>query len=163
MDSAADPRLTIAPATIRDFRALLNLERICFGEDAWPWIDVLAAVTFPDAVRFKADWDGLPAGFVIGDRRRTQSLGWIASIGVHPEFRRRGIARHLLDCCEQGLTMPRVRLTLRKSNLGALSLYRQSGYTEVDVWERYYRNGEDGLVMEKVLHADGRGEPSLPA
>ncbi len=160
MTGALDLPLVIAPASLRDFRTLLNLERICFGEDAWPWIDILAVVTFPEAVRIKADWDGRPAGFVIGDRRRSQGLGWIASIGVHPDFRRRGIARLLLERCETELAMPRSRLTLRRSNLGALSLYRESGYTEVDVWERYYRNGEDGLVMEKVRPPEVDAVPS---
>ncbi len=160
MTGAPDPLLAIAPASLRDFRTLLNLERVCFGEDAWPWIDILAAVTFPEAVRIKADWDGRAAGFVIGDRRRSQGLGWIASIGVHPDFRRRGIARLLLERCEAELGLPRIRLTLRRSNLGALSLYRQSGYAEIDVWERYYRNGEDGLVMEKVRRPVEDAAPS---
>jgi ribosomal protein S18 acetylase RimI-like enzyme len=44
----------------------------------------------------------------------------------------------------------RVRLTLRESNEGAHRLYLQEGYTQIDVWNRYYRDGESGIVMEKL-------------
>jgi ribosomal protein S18 acetylase RimI-like enzyme len=72
-------------------------------------------------------------GFVFGDRRRRQKVGWIASIGVHPDMRRKGIGY------------------LRPSNLGAKQLYLKAGYVEVDHWDRYYANGEDAIIMEKNL------------
>lgn len=88
-------------------------------------------------------------GFVIGDRRRRRGTGWIASIGVHPDYRRRGIGRILLEACEQELATPKYRLVLRPSNLGAKNLYQNAGYREVDLWRKYYADREDGLVMEK--------------
>jgi ribosomal protein S18 acetylase RimI-like enzyme len=145
----------IEQATWRDLSAFISLEKACFGRDAWPWIDCLAALTFPEIVRLKAVSEDRPIGFVIGDRRRRESLGWIASIGVHPDFRRQGIGRSLLIACEQQLGMPRMRLTLRNSNEAAKSLYRHCGYIEVDVWSRYYADGEDGIVMEKNVGARG--------
>jgi ribosomal protein S18 acetylase RimI-like enzyme len=126
------------------------LEKACFGRDAWPWVDVLAALIFANTVRLKAVANGQAVGFVIGDRRSRQSVGWIASLGVHPEFRRQGIGRQLLEACERELAMPRIRLTLRRSNASARHLYEEAGYVEIDVWSRYYHDGEDGVVMEKV-------------
>ncbi|HKZ55749.1 MAG TPA: GNAT family N-acetyltransferase [Anaerolineales bacterium] len=143
--------VVLQPANWRDFREIWALERACFLEDAWPRMDVLAALTFPGTVRWKAVLDGQAVGFVIGDRQRWRDLGWIASLGVHPDYRRRGIGRTLLDACEQALATTRLRLTLRVSNLAAFELYEQAGYQEVTIWQGYYRNGEDGLVMEKVL------------
>ncbi len=140
-------------ATWHDFRPVWALEKLCFPNDAWPWVDILAALTFPDTVRLKCESEGWVAGFVIGDRRQRQGLGWIASIGVHPSFRRRGLGRLLLVGCVRALATPRVRLTLRRSNLAALELYRGAGYTQIDVWKGYYHNGEDGLLMEKVRDA----------
>jgi ribosomal-protein-alanine N-acetyltransferase len=127
------------------------LEKICFGRDAWPWFDTLAALTFPQTVRLKAITDDLVVGFIFGDRRRLKRTGWIASIGVHPDYRRRGIGRTLLAVCEDLLGMPRVRLSLRGSNDAALRLYQNAGYICIDTWKRYYRDGEDAIVMEKVL------------
>jgi ribosomal protein S18 acetylase RimI-like enzyme len=45
-----------------------------------------------------------------------------------------------------------MRLTVRLSNEGAISLYEKEGYRSVDIWKKYYNDGEDGLVMEKRLH-----------
>jgi ribosomal-protein-alanine N-acetyltransferase len=127
------------------------LEKICFQRDAWPWIDILAALTFPETVRLKAVIGEEVVGFVFGDRRRRLKVGWIASIGVHPDMRRKGIGYLLLEACEKELGTPRVRLALRPSNLGAKQLYLKAGYIEVDQWDRYYANGEDAIIMEKIL------------
>lgn len=128
----------------------MALEKACFPDDAWPWLEILAALTFPETVRLKAVLGSRVVGFVIGDCRRRAGVGWIASIGVHPDLRRLGIGRKLLLACEQALDTPRVRLTLRPSNTGALCLYQACGYVEVERLERYYHNGEGAIVMEKV-------------
>lgn len=119
---------------------------------------MLAALTFPDTVRLMATWESVSAGFVIGDLRRREDLGWIATIGIHPDFRRRGIGRVLLRACEEAMGTLRVRLTLRESNEGAHRLYLQEGYAQIDVWHRYYRDGESGIVMEKLRARKGQEE-----
>jgi len=140
----------IRTATWRDLRSIIELESLCFGKDSWPWLELLAALTMPGTIRLKAELNGLAVGFAIGDRRSGNELGWVASLAVHPEHRRRGVARLLLVACEEALGTRRVRLTLRTSNEAALALYRGAGYQQVDVWRKYYRDGEDGLVMERV-------------
>jgi len=147
---AGDP-VDLQPARLRDVGEIYRLEKRCFQRDAWPWIDILAVLVFPETVRIKALRAGVIAGYVIGDRRRHSGLGWIASIGVHPDHRRNGIGRLLLEACEHELGMDRIRLTLRRSNREAMALYVTCGYVPVDTWKRYYRDGEDGIVMEKSL------------
>ena len=44
-----------------------------------------------------------------------------------------------------------VKLTVRISNERAITLYEKEGYRTVDIWTKYYNDGEDGLVMEKNL------------
>ena len=141
----------ILAATWRDLRLIAALEKLCFGQDSWPWVEILAALTLPGTIRLKAELAGEIIGFVIGDRRARKDLGWVASIGVHPSYRRRGLGRLLLAACEAQLGTQRVRLSLRRSNEQALALYRQVGYSQVGVWPEYYRDGEDALVMERVL------------
>ena len=179
---ADDRWIEIAPASWRDFREFLALERACFPHDTWPWFDVLGALTFPNTVRLKAVPSGIPKdlgtgvlstissrsghddlamgretdgqraiGFVIGDRRRSEQLGWVATIGVHPEYQRRGVGTRLLEACEQALGTRRVRLTLRPSNVGARRLYELAGYVEIGTLHGYYMDGEDGIMMEKVV------------
>jgi len=95
--------------------------------------------------------DGNMVGFVAGDPRPSQGYAWIATIGVDPGYQRRGIGRTLLRACEGLIKQPRVRLTVRMSNTGAIALYEQEGYRTFDVWKAYYSDGEDGIVMEKIL------------
>lgn len=140
---------SVIPATWRDIRDIATLEKLCFGPDSWPWLEILAALAFPRTVRFKAESEGEVLGFVIGDRRGR--VGWVASIGVHPDHRRRGIGRRLLEACERQLKTSVVRLSLRMSNQPALLLYQKLGYSQVDVWPRYYRDGEDAMVMERSI------------
>ncbi len=47
--------------------------------------------------------------------------------------------------------MSSVRLSVRRSNFGAQHLYNGLGYHHVGVWEKYYEDGEDALIMEKVI------------
>jgi ribosomal-protein-alanine N-acetyltransferase len=47
------------------------------------------------------------------------------------------------------MTTPLVRLCVRVSNLEAQRMYQGLGYGNLDIWRRYYPNGEDALVMEK--------------
>lgn len=140
----------IEAATLLDLLDLQRLSKRCFARDAWPWLDMLAALITPGAVRLKALLDERTVGYVIGDRRAPE-LGWIASIAVHPAARRRGIGTALLQAAEQALSTPRVRLALRPSNRAALNLYRRQGYDTVERWPDYYRDGEQALVMEKVM------------
>lgn len=144
---------SVRKAELRDFFKLIRLEKLCFGADSWPWIDILAALTFPETVRLVLEYEGELAGFIIGDRRRQRDLGWIASIAIHPDYRRQGLGSELLVACEQALNTSRIRLSLRPSNTGALKLYRNFGYAEVDRWRKYYRDKEDALVMEKHIEA----------
>jgi ribosomal-protein-alanine N-acetyltransferase len=146
------PAMEIQPASIRDLGALRRLENICFEKDAWPLLDLIAVLTWPDVIRLKAVENGELIGFVAGDPRPSEGASWVATIGVDPRYQRRGIGRALLHACEEKTKLPRMKLTVRLSNEPAISLYEQEGYRSVDIWKRYYNDGEDGLVMEKTLN-----------
>lgn len=144
--------MDIQSASLRDLNALRKLEQACFGKDAWSLLDLMAVLTWPDVIRLKAVKDGQMVGFVAGDPRPSQDVGWIATIGVDPRYQHRGIGRTLLRACEDQMKFSRSKLTVRMSNDNAISLYEQEGYHTVDVWKQYYSDGEDGLVMEKILN-----------
>ena len=143
--------MEIQPASIRDLTALRRLEQACFEKDAWPLLDLIAVLTWPEVVRLKAVEDGELIGFVAGDPRPSEGASWVATIGVDPRYQRRGIGRALLQACEEKTKLSRMKLTVRMSNGPAISLYEREGYRSVDIWKRYYNDGEDGLVMEKKL------------
>lgn len=136
-------------ASWQDLNELRKLEDICFGEDSWPLWDLIAVLTLPKIVRLKAQVGGKMVGFIAGDPHPREQLGWIATLGVLPAYRRMRIAESLLVECEEALALPRIRLSVRRSNEPALALYRKAGYQMIETWRGYYHSGEDALVLEK--------------
>jgi ribosomal-protein-alanine N-acetyltransferase len=142
--------MDILPASLRDLGSLRRVEQACFLKDAWPLLDLIAVLTWPEIVRLKAVEEGQMIGFIAGDPRPSENLAWIATVGVLPKYQRRGIGRTLLRECEKRLTQPRIRLCVRVSNEPAIKLYQKDGYLAVDTWREYYNDNENALVMEKI-------------
>lgn len=75
----------------------------------------------------------------------------IATLAVHPEFRRRGVARKLLHIAlkaayDEGAE--RSLLEVRAGNQSALNMYKAMGYEIVGRRRHYYHdNDEDALLM----------------
>jgi len=144
-------QFTIEPATWRDVNALRHIEKLCFPKDGWPLWDLIGVLSLPDVVRLKANIDFDMVGFIAGDIRRREHLAWIATVGVLPEHRNKGIGSALIQACETQLSVPRVRLSVRASNLSAIRLYQSLGYQKIGLWPDYYFDHEDAVVMEKQL------------
>jgi ribosomal protein S18 acetylase RimI-like enzyme len=83
---------------------------------------------------------------VLGSRVSPES-GHITQLCVHPEFRRRGLARMLLNLAascflRQGVS--EISLTVTEANAEAIELYRSEGYDsphsfDAAVWQRNWR------------------------
>ncbi len=93
------------------------------------------------------------AGQVVG-----HALGWavagecqIHEVAVAPGARRRGLGRQLvlalLDACGPGPA----HLEVRASNAAAIALYRSLDFAEVGRRRRYYKDGEDALLMARSI------------
>ncbi len=143
--------MEIQSANLIDLKALRTLEKTCFEKDAWPLLDLIAVLTWPEVIRLKAMEEGEMIGFAACDPRPSQSVAWVATIAVDPRWQRRGVGRKLLRACEEHVSQPRMKLSVRISNHGAIALYEREGYHTVDIWGRYYSDYEDAVVMEKIL------------
>lgn len=141
----------LSPAGLSDLNPLRAIEKACFPLDAWPLLELLSVLILPNLVKIKAEVGEKMVGFVGGDAHRFEGVGWITTLGVLPQYQRLGIASALLDQCEQQMGMPVVKLTVRRSNLSAQTLYYARGYQQIDVWKSYYEGGEDGLILQKKL------------
>jgi ribosomal-protein-alanine N-acetyltransferase len=79
----------------------------------------------------------------------------ILNVAVATEARRRGIARTLMTEAEKrayAANAALMTLEVRRSNTGALDLYREFDYRAVGVRPNYYVDeGEDAIVMVKEL------------
>lgn len=91
------------------------------------------AATVSDAGIIVADLEC----WVVGD------MTYVSDIWVEPEYRRRGIARALLD------TLPGiVCLEVRTDNDAAIALYDSWGLRVLKRIPGYYKDGTDALYME---------------
>jgi len=78
----------------------------------------------------------------------------VNKIAVDESERRRGIAQALMDRCIEFAIANAVRtisLEVRKSNHGAQAFYKQLEFMATYRRPRYYPDGEDAVVMTKVL------------
>ena len=84
----------------------------------------------------------------------------ILNVAVSAEHRRKGTARLLMAETERRANLANaslMTLEVRRSNLGALDLYREFDYRAVGVRPNYYVDeGEDAIVMVKELRKPSR-------
>lgn len=147
----------MTPMTLDDLDEVLAVERASF---ATPWSRA--------AFRYEITQNRVARCAVVrgGGRLAGYLCLWeigheihITNLAVHPEWRRQGVARALLDAA---LSEGRVRgvelafLEVRPTNVEALSLYESLGFRVIGRRKGYYFDtGEDALVME----ADWRMPP----
>jgi ribosomal protein S18 acetylase RimI-like enzyme len=139
----------IAHSGLLDITAIGRQQRASFGRDGYDFFTLLTLMLTPGLVRLKATHSGEVVGFVAAEFNRRERCGWIITIGVTPEFSGAGIGTALLLTAENRLAIGTMRLTVRKSNSRAIAVYERAGYTHRGVHRRYYRDGEDGLIMQK--------------
>lgn len=144
-------QFTLEVADWRDLGALQQVEKECFGDQSWTLLDLIGVLTLSGVVRLKAVHAGRMIGFAAAEAKAADQAAWISTIGVLPAYRRQGVGAAMLAACEARVSMPRMRLCVRASNWTALRLYETQGYVRVGVWQQYYENGEDALVLEKTL------------
>jgi|GEM_PF-224630 len=79
----------------------------------------------------------------------------IISVGVLPEFRKKGIGSLLLEWIldfADSHSIQKIALEVRSSNTAAQTLYVKHGFKQVNVRKNYYKNPtEDGLLLIKQM------------
>jgi ribosomal-protein-alanine acetyltransferase len=132
----------IRPASPSDAPAIVALENLLFGGDAWSSATV--AQTLGSRTVLVADDDGL-AGYVVvalaGD------IADLERIGVRPQRQRSGLATALLAAARDAVPAERMLLEVRADNEAALGFYARAGFVEIDRRRRYYRDGADAIVL----------------
>lgn len=97
---------------------------------------------------FIAEWNGDPVGMVNAyvDKKREEKKGFIRSLGVIPEFRRKGIGRTLANKAIDSLTargMGSIEAWTREDKVACKSLYESMGFKLIRVFSTMSRNLED--------------------
>ena len=80
--------------------------------------------------------------------------GHVVSIAVMPQYRRKGVARALINKALEGMQYYKAKqcfLEVRVTNDAAISLYKKLGFEITRTINGYYSDGEDAYVMTKKL------------
>ncbi|KAA0000041.1 MAG: ribosomal-protein-alanine N-acetyltransferase [Thermoplasmata archaeon] len=101
---------------------------------------------FMDKLFFVLEDKGEIIGYIIADKKRSL----IISIAVHPLHRRKGYGKMLMEHVLKFMK-GKVMLHVKKSNLGAIDFYKKLGFEEIGEIKGYYRDGEDAILMAKML------------
>jgi len=158
MAAEAEPRLHVFTRTSPQIAAL---EELCHTwqtgpQRFWAFDAVLHALERPGNIGFfaadgaaSASWDGV----VLADVGPfTADLLYIYVI---PASRRRGIARALLTRLIHALArrdgIEALLLEVRASNVQAQRLYHELDFVPVGRRKAYYSDGEDALVLKRVI------------
>jgi len=82
-----------------------------------------------------------------------ESSATLVSIAVSSEHRRKGVGSLLLQAALANLPsgVRRVDLQVAKSNSGAINFYGHHGFEVKGTVPGYYEDGEDALLMSKIL------------
>jgi ribosomal-protein-alanine N-acetyltransferase len=134
----------------RDPEAILAIDRACFAQGT---VNVGAELERPWARVWVVRDEGAPRAFL---------LAWLVvdelhvlSVATLPAFRRRGMARALLEhaiAFAREQKVQTILLEVRRSNAAAIRLYRAFGFSATAVRPRYYAdNFEDAVEMSLVL------------
>lgn len=100
-----------------------------------------------------AECEGKVVGYACGARELT-GCAHLFSIAVRRSHRGAGIGSELLEKFEsqaRALGASCVRLEVAASNAIAQRFYAKHGYRRIGTVEAYYPDGDDAIIMEKVL------------
>ena len=154
--------VTAAPMTPDDLDEIMPLERQCFA-DPWTRRMYLSDLTTNEVATYLVVRMGPLGGKwqIANSSTQTPILAYggfwllmdeahIATIASHPDWRGCGLGQWLmLALFDAAVARGAASSTLevRAGNLPAKRLYEKLGYEVTGVRKRYYRDGEDGLIM----------------
>ncbi len=143
--------MLIRQAVLDDIPALCALENECFS---LPWGAKAFEDFFANGIShcLVAEVDGQICGYV--GMNLISPEGEITNIAVSGQFRRRGVARALIEQLTKTKGLGKLMLDVRESNTAAISLYEKCGFTADGVRKSFYsKPREDALLMSLEIKA----------
>lgn len=110
--------------------------------------------TWPEGQFVSADLTGRPTGYICSSRLMDGGVR-VMMFAVHPNHRGKGIGTALLNSLIERCRMSGYRyitLEVRKENRKARQFYQKNGFIETGTLDHYYRDGGDGVRMDRMLY-----------
>jgi ribosomal-protein-alanine N-acetyltransferase len=123
---------------------ILDIERDCFGRNAWTEEDFMCALTKRNCIGLCAELSERVVGYVIYELRKDRID--IVNLAVAPEFQRTGIGSDIVAKLRFKLDAQRreeISLLIRDGNLPGQLFFRSAGFRAVGILH-YAFCGPDG-------------------
>ena len=137
--------------TMDHVASVAELEKICFGTEAWSEKSVTSELTNVLSLWLVAMEENAVAGYV-GSQTVMDETDMM-NVAVHPDYRRKGIAEALVISLVEALREKGshcLTLEVRASNAPAIGLYEKLGFRQIGLRKNYYHNPkEDALILRK--------------
>ncbi|MFH1729599.1 MAG: ribosomal protein S18-alanine N-acetyltransferase [Pseudomonadota bacterium] len=138
-------------ANIKFLEKIYEIEKLSFSD---PWfLNIFKAIFQSEKeIVYILEIAGEVAGFIVLSFILDEAE--IYNVAVHPSFRKRGLGQALV---EHAIYLAKKKsckvcfLEVRKSNKAALDLYIKQGFKLDTCRKAYYPDGEDALLMSRVL------------
>lgn len=149
--------MTVRRATIEDAKEIFAIEMECFS---FPWsLDSIETELLNEDKKLYyviEDTNGVvgyAGAWLVYDE------GQITNIAIRPSARRQGFGAKLTstlieECFKRG--MHEIFLEVRISNLSALSLYRQLGFTVKGMRKNYYSEPKEDAYIMSLIKEEGK-------
>lgn len=140
-----------------DAAGIVEMEKLCFGRDAWPRTAIMEELSggFGRRAAVIRDGEGKAVAYCIS--RSFMDMAEVFKIAVHPLHRRKGFAKLLLKDAARHLKLGTISLEVAADNKEAVALYAEQGFRVVGERKNYYRSsGKDAIVMAMEVVPSGR-------
>ncbi|MGC4192564.1 MAG: N-acetyltransferase [Thermomicrobiales bacterium] len=144
----------IEPVTWSDLRTVVAIQKQSFpARLAYGWSALVTLRLWPGVVFLvaKDPASGDVTGCCIGDRSRGSAR--VMNLAVHPDWRRHGIGRALLQALGEAIPDGDMTLMVQEHNTGAQALYAAEGFIRSGTVLNYYGKGQHGISMRKPRYA----------
>jgi ribosomal-protein-alanine N-acetyltransferase len=143
------------PISIADTEELHVLDKLCFSDQHAFTEGYFFLLFLHDRAFGWALLDGdMIIAFIMVTKKR--NVANIATIDIHPRYRRRGMASALIELAERELIEQDVKvcsLQVDIRNIAAIRLYHSLGYSKARRISGYYAGDGDAYLMRKQLTA----------
>jgi ribosomal-protein-alanine N-acetyltransferase len=134
-----------------DIKRVLEIEMESF-KDPYP-ASILIDIYNLGAGFLVAQQDNIVVGYIIF-WIRYEDEGHIISLAVDKNYRRKGIGAELVNYAVdifKKCNVREIKLEVRIGNRGARKFYKEMGFEEKEIFENYYEDGEDAVIMKRAM------------
>ena len=138
----------------QDPDTIVAIENECFPEGKRYSAELLRYLfESSDSIFFIAQHDATIVGFILADMKNAPE-GYISTLDVTENFRKKRVASKLLSAVESAFTerhCKQIMLEVAIDNKAAIGLYEKAGYSKAGKKQKFYSDHTDAFVLKKSL------------